>query len=137
MKVKQVNIAQMIICQKINVVFFHPNCLLLLHPKSKREVTPTPLPRIKGIWIFTVIRGQKRICNTAKGKCKLGKVRLYDGYDDGGAYWGIGETLYCAKSKTSAWERQLNMPDKPGFSFVRANSPYEALKEFESMGLVF
>lgn len=28
----------------------------------------------------------------------LSKVKLTDGYDDGGAYWGIGQPLYCAYS---------------------------------------
>ncbi len=76
--------------------------------------------------------------NTATGKCRLGIVSLPDRYDTGGAYWGIGETLYCAKSKKSASDYLPCLDtDKPGFSFVRANSPYEALKEFENMGLVF
>ena len=36
------------------------------------------------------------------GRFPLGKVRLFrvrinsGGYDDGGAYWGIGQPLYCA-----------------------------------------
>lgn len=33
----------------------------------------------------------------AGGKIRLFRVRLdAGGYDDGGAYWGIGEPLYCA-----------------------------------------
>lgn len=28
----------------------------------------------------------------------LSKVKLIDGYDDGGAYWGVGQPLYCAYS---------------------------------------
>lgn len=73
----------------------------------------------------------------ATGKCKLGKVRLYDGYDIGGAYWGSPSDLYCAKSKTALATGYFDDPAKPGFSFVRANSPYEAIKHFENMGLVF
>jgi len=75
--------------------------------------------------------------NTATGKCRLGVINLPDGYDTGGAYWGIGETLYCAKSKTSLATGYFDDPAKPGFSFVRANSPYEAICEFENMGLTF
>ena len=80
--------------------------------------------------------------NTATGKCTLGKVRPVDGdYDNGGAYWGFGrdsEDIYVAKSKKSAYEwPSEGDTNKTGFSFVRANSPYEALKHFESMGLTF
>lgn len=77
--------------------------------------------------------------NTARGKCQLGKIRPVDGdYDNGGAYWGFGrdsEDIYVAKSKNS-WVSGHPSED-PGFSFVRANSPYEAVKQFESMGLTF
>lgn len=75
--------------------------------------------------------------NTATGKCQLGKVHLYDGYDIGGAYWGIGETLYCAKSKNSISDWSEGILAKPGFSFVRARSAYKAVQKFEEMGLTF
>lgn len=33
-------------------------------------------------------------------KMRLFKVKIdSQGYDDGGAYWGLGETLYCATSE--------------------------------------
>jgi len=28
----------------------------------------------------------------------LSRVKLIDGYDEGGAYWGVGAPLYCAYS---------------------------------------
>ena len=97
-----------------------------------------PIPAFRLPKVSTKYGAQMGRSNTATGKCKLGRVSLHDGYDTGGAYWGIGETLYCAKSKKSFSEYLPCLDtDKPGFSFVRANSPYEALKEFESMGLVF
>jgi hypothetical protein len=52
------------------------------------------------------------------GRFPLGKVRLFrvrinsGGYDDGGAYWGIGQPLYCAtdddeyREFTRAWTRE-------------------------------
>ena len=95
------------------------------------------LPNFRLPKLSTKYGAQMGRSNTAKGKCKLGKVRLYDGYDNGGAYWGSPSDLYCAKSKTALATGYFDDPAKPGFSFVRANSPYEALKEFESMGLVF
>ncbi len=52
------------------------------------------------------------------GRFPLGKVRLFrvrinsGGYDDGGAYWGVGQPLYCAtddgnyREFTRAWTRE-------------------------------
>ena len=97
-----------------------------------------PLPNFRLPKAYSKYGAQMGRSNTAAGKCKLGKVTLYDGaYDIGGAYWGSPSDLYCAKSKTSLATGYFDDPAKPGFSFVRANSPYEALKEFENMGLTF
>lgn len=41
------------------------------------------------------------------------------GYDDGGAYWGIGNPLYCAQC------------DEGGRRFVRAKSRFHALQLLE------
>lgn len=37
-------------------------------------------------------------------KVNLRQVPLIDGYDQGGAYWGIGNPLYCAWSKATETE---------------------------------
>lgn len=42
-------------------------------------------------------------------KCRVFKVDLTQGYDNGGAYWGIGTPLYCLWSdETQAFVRALN-----------------------------
>lgn len=93
-----------------------------------------PLPNFRLPKAYSRYGAQMGRSNTATGKCTLGKVRPVDGdYDNGGAYWGSPSDLYCAKSKTSSGFD----PAKPGFSFIRASSAYEALKEFENMGLTF
>ncbi len=55
-----------------------------------------------------------------QGAVRLFRVRLIDGdYDDGGAYWGSGEPLYCAT-------------DDVGYRrFVRASSEYKALEALD------
>jgi hypothetical protein len=52
------------------------------------------------------------------GKCKLQKCPMVDGgaYDNGGAYWGIGTTLWVCQDSEG------------GFFFVRAKSRNEAKK---------
>lgn len=48
------------------------------------------------------------------------RVRLdRGGYDDGGAYWGIGQPLFCAQC------------DEGGRQFVRAHSRFHALQLLE------
>jgi len=97
-----------------------------------------PIPNFRLPKAYSKYGAQMGRSNTAKGKCKLGKVRFYDGaYDIGGAYWGSPSDLYCAKSKASVAMGYFDDPAKPGFSFVRASSPFEAVKEFENMGLTF
>jgi hypothetical protein len=51
-------------------------------------------------------------------KIRLFKVSLKQGYDDGGAYWGNGQPLYCA---IGAEYRQ----------FIRADSRKEAAEKLE------
>jgi len=45
-----------------------------------------------------------------QGKTRCFHVNLTDGYDEGGAYWGISEPIYCARN------------DNGLFMTVRANS---------------
>ena len=53
-------------------------------------------------------------------KCRLFRVRLNSGgYDDGGAYWGIGAPLYCATD------------DADFYLFARARDRKAAAEHFE------
>ncbi len=49
---------------------------------------------------------------------ELFRVRLNDGYDDGGAYWGSPNNIYCARDRNGEHRR-----------FVRAGSRDEARRE--------
>ena len=52
---------------------------------------------------------------------RLYRVRLNrGGYDDGGAYWGIGQPLYCAEWTTDEGD---------GRKFVRADSRFYAARK--------
>ena len=58
------------------------------------------------------------------GKCHLQKITLDSGgYDSGGAYWGLGEPLYCAQDSEGS---RL---------FVRANSREQAKEKVLSLSL--
>lgn len=51
---------------------------------------------------------------------ELFRVNLDNGgYDDGGAYWGAGPTLFCARSRTT-------YPDTDYRQFVRAANRFDA-----------
>lgn len=39
-----------------------------------------------------------RPTSPVSGKAHLARVRIVGGYDPGGAYWGLGEPLWCAWS---------------------------------------
>lgn len=55
-----------------------------------------------------------------QGKCHLQKIPLDSGgYDQGGAYWGLGEPLYCAQD--AEWA-QL---------FLRATSREDAKRKLD------
>lgn len=51
-------------------------------------------------------------------KLSLFKVALHQGYDDGGAYWGFGTPLFCA--------RTVSNQDAEYQDFVRAGSREDA-----------
>lgn len=59
---------------------------------------------------------------------KARTVRLYrvnldnGGYDDGGAYWGTGEPLWCAESKEDSTGQEAYR------AFTRAWTRHEAMK---------
>lgn len=59
-------------------------------------------------------------------ECGPRSIRLYrvnidsQGYDDGGAYWGIGEPLYCAQGENGDYR-----------DFVRAQSRLSAVAALE------
>lgn len=60
------------------------------------------------------------IPENSEGKIRVFRVNLDSGgYDDGGAYWGIGKPLFCA---TDGGDYR---------QFVRANSRLAAIAEFE------
>lgn len=62
----------------------------------------------------------------AKGKLQLCQVTMYDGcYDKGGAYWGMGETLYHA-------EGELEGEDFITRAFFRAKSRKEAKEKIRA-----
>ena len=62
------------------------------------------------------------------------KVRVFrvdldrGGYDNGGAYWGIGPALYCALALDMSDD--LCKPSTDARNFVRANSRREAIELF-------
>lgn len=59
-------------------------------------------------------------------RIRLFKVRLdTGGYDDGGAYWGLGRQLYCAESDDGEYRR-----------FVRADSRADAAEILDVTGLL-
>lgn len=54
----------------------------------------------KGTYPETVVRGRNcRICKCDQTKVYTRRVPLIDGYDNGGAYWGIGKPLYVEYTK--------------------------------------
>ena len=58
------------------------------------------------------------------GKCHLQKIPLDSGgYDKGGAYWGLGEPLYCAQDSEG------------GRFFIRAKTRKEAKEKILSHSL--
>ena len=53
---------------------------------------------------------------------RLFRVDLVDGYDNGGAYWGNGQSLWCAMAdEDSTGQEQYR-------DFIRADSRREAMK---------
>lgn len=53
------------------------------------------------------------LLDPAEGEILLREVPIdEDGYDDGGAYWGIGEPLWCAQSKVTARVRYFRADDR-------------------------
>lgn len=61
------------------------------------------------------------------GRMSLVRVRINSGgYDDGGAYWGIGQPLYCATDSSDETEIRVfvRAPDRQtAKSLVRARCP--------------
>ena len=52
------------------------------------------------------------IAKLPTGKVRLFRVKLDSGgYDDGGAYWGLGERLYCATDDAD-FTHYLRAPDR-------------------------
>jgi hypothetical protein len=60
--------------------------------------------------------------NPQPGPLTVEQVPLDEGYDEGGAYWGIGEPLFCAYSADQAW-----------VTYARAASPRAALAMFKAI----
>lgn len=64
----------------------------------------------------------------SNGQIYLFRVRLHDGYDDGGAYWGAAidgvAPLYCARTGDAA-----PFDDGTYLQFVRARSRREAAEK--------
>jgi hypothetical protein len=53
---------------------------------------------------------------------RLYEVRINQGYDDGGAYWGSGEPLYCAEAREDSTGLEQYR------AFTRARNRWEAMK---------
>jgi len=51
------------------------------------------------LWKCDTSRGAPmgRTNKPVTGKCRLQRVPIPDGYDKGGAYWGLGEPLYVCE----------------------------------------
>jgi|SRR5690606_27260087 len=47
-----------------------------------------------------------------------------DGYDDGGAYWGIGRPLYCAVA-VDIWDKRDGLDYSEACHFMRAIDPQD------------
>ena len=58
--------------------------------------------------------GEVKHC--APGTVHLFKVRMTDAYDLGGAYWGLGETLWCAYSPGYGEHAQPNYNERRAFT---------------------
>lgn len=73
---------------------------------------------------------------TPESKAKLFKVVLSQGYDDGGAYWGMrkrGESLYCLQS-FAEWQEDTQTDSEPSLHFYdavnRRDAYLQALDDF-------
>lgn len=74
--------------------------------------------------------GRPSYCNNEMAKVRLFRVNMIDcgAYDEGGAYWGIGTPLYCAKADGVMLFRRANsraeakasvLANHPGLTFFR------------------
>ncbi|HFL6170873.1 TPA: hypothetical protein ACG4NJ_002217 [Pseudomonas aeruginosa] len=62
-------------------------------------------------------------------KFRLFRVRLDSGgYDDGGAYWGLGQPLYCADAEP-VWDASIEMECDGALQFLRARDREAAKAE--------
>ena len=79
-------------------------------------------PNVSSVYGAPMRRRENRIPSELPAR----SVRLYriqlnsGGYDDGGAYWGIGQPLYCAE-----W----TMGEDDGRIFVRADNRFYAARK--------
>jgi hypothetical protein len=71
----------------------------IITPVNCKYGAPMGRPNI-GTEPITVTRGRNgRICKCDQVKVYQKRVHLIDGYDQGGAYWGIGKPLYVRFTK--------------------------------------
>jgi hypothetical protein len=72
--------------------------------------------------------------NEVQGKVSLFHVQLEQGYDDGGAYWGGPNDLYCARLNSENYQQFVRAPSRetarillgiPQEKLQRATGPWE------------
>ena len=68
--------------------------------------------------------GRRSVGDPGDKPMNLFRVNMVDGdYDDGGAYWGMGDPIYCLRGEG---------PDEMVERFVRAKSRWQAFEEFKT-----
>lgn len=75
--------------------------------------------------------GRKQYGTPARceGKIRLFRVRLDNGgYDDGGAYWGIGKPLYCAESLDGRYREFVRAEDREAAALALSITPRQLLR---------
>jgi hypothetical protein len=82
----------------------------------------TQLPNVDCKYGAPMGRTEKRGDTTISFKFRLFRVRLdQGGYDEGGAYWGIGTPLYCAEAIDCEATAECKLDELP-VQFFRSNS---------------
>ncbi len=70
--------------------------------------------------------GRMTFGHSFAGKLYVSRIHIDSGgYDQGGAYWGLGELIYAASSTKVG-----QAPDSSAFGTVRARNRAEAIRSF-------
>ena len=87
---------------------------------------PRQMPKVSTKYGAPMGRIGQRGDHLAPYKFRLFRVRLDSGgYDDGGAYWGHGEPLYCAIAPP-VWDSHIKEECEGATVYLRAKSRDEA-----------